>query len=180
MTEQDFLSSTDQGRMLREPLDIPGDQILERRLSPRKLRLFACAISRRAPPPSRLAALAADAAECMADGLPFTPVAEPISWHVLHEDASEAARLMVEYVEELRDAERRPSGAEMAAMLRDIAGNPWRPVSLCGNPDHGSVTVRPHCPACRRLRTPAVLDLARAAYGERGGGAPIFSGPPPG
>ena len=56
-----------------------------------------------------------------------------------------------------------------AALLRDIVGNQFRPVSLCGSKDHGSVTVRPYCGACQRLRTPTVLSLARAAYEERPG-----------
>jgi hypothetical protein len=65
-----------------------------------------------------------------------------------------------------------------AALLRDLVGNPWRPVTLpyrcrecgipCGTPASGYYCVR--CGAdesvCPWL-TPTVLSLARAAYDER-------------
>ncbi len=56
--------------------------------------------------------------------------------------------------------------AARAALLRCIVGNPWRSTILCG-------TFQPHdhnrstCLRCKELCTPIVLDLARAAYGER-------------
>lgn len=64
-------------------------------------------------------------------------------------------------------AVQQPPTPGAADLLRDIVGNPFRPVSLCGNPDHGSVTVRPYCPACNRFRTPTVLSLAGQAYQVR-------------
>lgn len=50
MTEQEWLTIMDPARMLTEPLDVPGNQNLasplQGRISPRKLRLFACACCR--------------------------------------------------------------------------------------------------------------------------------------
>jgi hypothetical protein len=50
-----------------------------------------------------------------------------------------------------------------AAILRDIFGNPFRPVSLCGATVE---TTEPSftCVACQRILTPDVRSVAQAAY----------------
>jgi hypothetical protein len=78
--------------------------------------------------------------------------------------------------------------APQAGLLRDVFGNPFRPVTLCGltrKPFHtqhahvdenGGFWLESECPVCARLRTPAAVALARTAYegepcsrcGERG------------
>lgn len=66
-----------------------------------------------------------------------------------------------------------------AALLREIIGNPHRPVTLCGmdrKPFHnqfahvdknGGFWLETECPTCAAFRTSTILALARAAYEER-------------
>jgi hypothetical protein len=72
--------------------------------------------------------------------------------------------------ENLSEQQRHSNAQVCCAILRTIVGNPFRSASLCGNRDHGSVVVRPYCPACRRILTHAdgrVPKLASVIYDER-------------
>lgn len=65
-----------------------------------------------------------------------------------------------------------------ADLVRDIFGNPFRPITLCGmtpKPFHNQYVhvdkndgfwLAMECPVCDRLRTPDVLALAQVAYNE--------------
>ncbi len=55
-----------------------------------------------------------------------------------------------------------------AALLRDIIGNPWKPVMLADPVDWMGFPPGPHYKLPRSWLTPPVLALARDAYEERG------------
>ena len=153
MTEQDWLASEDPERMLSS-LDegLPtasgydmGHGLGGQKFSGRKLRLFACACFRVLHPnPMNDSEVDKDtifAAERHADDPRF-----PLPWlgyWVVSPDVREAAH---------DAATCTPGPARVAALIRDIAGNPWRPVTL--NP---------------AWLTPTVLSLAQAAYDKRPG-----------
>jgi hypothetical protein len=71
------------------------------------------------------------------------------------------------------------NSAAQVTLLRDIAGNPFRPLTLCGlerrpfdnqwaHVDaNGGFWLEAECPACRPLLTPTVIAIARRAYDER-------------
>jgi hypothetical protein len=188
-----------------------------RRVSDRKLRLFACACCRQvwdrlADPRSRRAV---EVAERYADGAAAEEEVTDagrdaalarIHMHPVGEGPWAAAYLASTAICPLQDGEWGFPGelpdavnvavgmlgtgvaATWAAILRDVAGNPWRPVTL---PDEAlcrrclswfAPAKKRHyqCPACDapgpftracRWLTPTVLSLAHAAYDERPGRA---------
>jgi hypothetical protein len=145
--------------------------------SPRKLRLFAAActllLPRRTPGLRR----AVEAALAFADGETGAPELEaarwdhpPGPWTVCNPDAGEAAYYVV------RDYSLTGRRAEMAALLREVLGNPSRPAELrhLGNAlcrrCNGAGTwpdIYPPapCPACSCV-TPAAQGIARRAYDD--------------
>ena len=72
-----------------------------------------------------------------------------------------------------------PKLTDFASILRDIFGNPWKLVTLCGmerKPFHnqyahvdanGGFWLEADCHACARFRTATVVSLAQAIYDER-------------
>jgi hypothetical protein len=183
MNETRWLSSDDPGEMLNHVRD---------KMSSRKLRLFACATWRLHHAPLRQELI--DAAEEWADGVIDREVAicrvasmapaEP--HHTLFQPAAE--RAAGNAIVNCR------ARAACAALLRDVVGNPFRPVSLpvasrgglcaaCarGRHDHCGAQVstsgiRCGCQVCWGAArcpwlTPQALTLARAAYEERPGRA---------
>jgi hypothetical protein len=181
MNETRWLSSDDPGEMLNHVRD---------KMSSRKLRLFACATWRLHHAPLRQELI--DAAEEWADGVIDREVAicrvasmapaEP--HHTLFQPAAE--RAAGNAIVNCR------ARAACAALLRDVVGNPFRPVSLpvasrgglcaaCarGRHDHCGAQVstsgiRCGCQVCWGAArcpwlTPQVLSLARAAYEDRPG-----------
>lgn len=173
MTEQEWLASEDPAAMLRTVRrEHETGQSNVARVSDRKLRLFACACCRHPGVWVRLGAgfrRLVLAAEQAIEGL--TADLDRDDWEDL------------QVVGWNQSDETMPKVAQ-AALLRDIAGNPWRPVTLparpnckpgCpraaspAEPDHRLPRV---CPDCGRYwecpwLTPQVLSLAQAAYDER-------------
>jgi hypothetical protein len=161
MTEQEWLASTDPAAMLES---------VRGKVSDRKLRLFAVAVTRMALAMRRKSLVMledAETAERFADGLASESdmVIARISSNLwcCNEYADIAAvgsAIMV-----------RDRATETADLLRDIVGNPFRPVTLAAC-NCGSCVApgRQHhngpC-AVRRLRTPTVRNLAQAAYDDR-------------
>lgn len=133
-------------------------------ISSRKLRLFACAVHRLAPPTTKLSAKAAEDAERLADGRQMESDHAPIAWHVLNNSALDAANLMVQYVHELHASERRPTDPVMAALIRDVVGNPFRPKirrhTWFGAEEGEWGPLQPWL-------TPAVVGMARRVYDDR-------------
>jgi hypothetical protein len=199
LKEVDWLSSADPAAMLAH---VRGE------VSDRKLRLFAVACCRQvfgllADPRSRRAV---EVAERYADGLateeerrriadhgrgmlgvPLAGNGEHVqddrifpvlAWLTVWDDPAGAAHVMATGRGVLRVV---PPAAQ-AALLREVAGNPFRPVTLPGPPCPdctpgepeedcddcgGTGTVLGPCP----WLTPQVVALANAAYLERGGEA---------
>jgi hypothetical protein len=193
MTEAEWLASEDPAEMLG--LFAPEGAI---GISPRKLRLFACACVRQAwgrltDPRSRAAVEVAElfadggategslrvargaADDAHADGPDDDRVVTIYdAWACCLLDIGEGARLV------LTTPHSSPP-AVMAALLRDIVGNPWRPVwwaddpkkharprATFGGPSDDGAKGHPARVEMRRAwLTPTVLALARAAYDER-------------
>jgi hypothetical protein len=181
VTESEWLASEDPGAMLTALTQglsgLPADY--RRRPSDRKLRLFACACARVAVRHEvyreRGAAVlrSADAAEAAVDGGPRHPI--------LDRDPALAARTELEIVLALHSG----LGAPLTALLRDVVGNPWRPLELqlvnghlCElvgrdetpeNPPRGEVRSTLVRERWRHVRwlTPAALGIARRAYDLR-------------
>lgn len=164
MTEQEWLSSSDVGRMLGwitgQPVwTIPPPS----GISDRKLRLLACACDLNAAggaPPWWLADVLGAIDDPGGHAVPRVMrdrFVNPVQWVRMYFQSypCEAA-------------------SRNAALLRDVIGNPFRPVPpLCGTgcPDPGEGY---HGPGC--VRTTTVLGLARAAYdGHDGGLLPILA-----
>jgi hypothetical protein len=204
MTGQEWLICTEPGRMLawaRSPAVDTANRAAQCQayaLSDRKLRLWVCgvawALEDHARHPDWVKALGT--AEAFADGLP-TPFGPPKRgaleaarksvdsaygwlWCALHHDVS---RGVEEAIRTARGFGARWRSAEAAALLRDVVGNPWRPMALpscprCGSegvvdvPDGYVVPHQADCPVCRgaghAFATSTVLDLAASAYRERG------------
>jgi hypothetical protein len=180
MGEAEWLAAEDPIPMLAwltEPDDSPPASRFDL-ASGRKLRLFACAcallLPRRTPGLRR----AVGAALAFADGETGLPELEaarweqpPGPWTVCNPDAGEAAYYVI------RNDSLTGRRAEMAALLREVLGNPFRPVELrhLGNAlcrrCHGAGT-RPDvyppkpCPACSCI-TPVALAVGWRAYDER-------------
>lgn len=157
MTRDEWLSSDDPAAMLRA-LELPDElpQGRSRMPSDRKLRLFAVACFRRniaaSVPPSHSDCVIAEQVERWADGGPRPSAAHRpgLSYFVLEADAIDAAR---GHCGEPLPADR----AEVAALLRDVVGDPFARLK------------RPF-PPNRLIWTPEMLRavwLARAAYDER-------------
>lgn len=195
MTETDWLASDDAGAMLRwvrgEAGVIPAS--VQYPISDRKLRLFAAAIYRSAQGKHysrRDAFTSAEMTERWADegveppelGLPFREMASG-KWRLI--SASRHAESALSWCRDWMLPK-----ATQAALLRDIVGNPFRPVMLPAGPPcrkcrgkgkrpsgAGGAVDRPShrpCEVCEGTGhgpcpwlTPDVLALAQAAYDQR-------------
>jgi hypothetical protein len=205
MTESEWLACADPAAMLAE---VRWDErrTPPHRASDRKLRLFACACCRDIWPllTDARSRQAIEVAEDFADGkegvtpgvlqracdealdvdhAPFPRLlgdprgaATAASW-CASRDAYDAACGVLRHL---------PDGRHQAGILRDIIGNPWRPVALPPGPaarckcwgysTFGKPVPAMACPSCQGkgtipgpspVLTPTVLSLAQAAYEER-------------
>lgn len=186
MTEQEWLTSENPVLMLRELRSKSDLSWMTRSLdniSDRKLRLFACACCRLNPMSKEMQAVAV--AERFADGQASAEelhraglaTVDGGKWTVCSPDALQAAHGI------LADGHFRGGGELSAVLLRDIVGNPFRPVMLPKvraerpstreiglprgarpmipvSPEYDEFTVRPP------WLTPQVLSLAQAAYDD--------------
>ncbi len=183
MTEAEWNAGEDVGAMLAQVQNWRGGSDPPRRASDRKLRLFACACWRAYRPhwldsagplgldPNALLR-AVIAAEDYADNPSGLLVMS--DWPL--DGSGEACAS--ETVRRIGDSA--TVKQLMAALLREVAGNQFRSVTLCGlkrKPFHTQFAhvdtndgfwLETECPACARLRTPQVLSLAQAAFDERG------------
>lgn len=202
MTEQEWLASEDPGAMLAWWLGPVPEAVnpVEKRSRDRKLRLFAVARARLLQPLSTQEAACRDAllvAERHADdeGDPDVRGRATNAMDDVRCFGNPCAACLARYAvrssflpNTLQVHGETPNPAGQAALLREIAGNPFRPLVrhddyVC--PDHPhhrktyfSATGRgpfcPECPGCppmvrpwKTWLTPTVLSLARAAYEER-------------
>lgn len=176
----DWLASEDPVEMLTH-LRPSGQSGTASRISDRKLRLFVCACCRLVWPllTDQRSRRAVEVAERFADGeatweerfrawdsavsvgfdsytLTFTAARCSDDPEYLYLAPGIVCRSLSRFV----------PPAALATLLREIVGNPWRPVALCGKV---CTRGKPRCECnfCRPLLTPTVLDLARAAYDER-------------
>jgi hypothetical protein len=181
MTEQEWLASEDPPALLSWAQGEGLCGHLLYRLSGRKLRLLACACARFDEDPGRFAGDAIRRAEWIADGLESP--ADPTGPH--HEGWRVADRWLAQ-------PDARAAAAAWAvcvrpgvgaALLRDIVGNPFRPVMLPYERRCRRCKRRPPdqwwtiCPFCLPdlsgfggsypWLTPAVLLLAGRAYEDR-------------
>jgi hypothetical protein len=177
MTDAEWLAADDPVPMLdflNPGLALPGVSLA----SPRKLRLFACACALLLPRRTLGLRRSVEAALAFADGDigEYKMEAErwdivPGGWTVCNPDAGEAAYYVV------RDDSLTGRRSEMAALLREVFGNPFRPVelrhlgnALCrrcnGAGTRPDVYPPAPCPACSCV-TPAALAVGRRAYDER-------------
>jgi len=199
VTETEWLASEDPAAMLRHlnviyepgPVSEPGF-LPERRISDRKLRLFACAVlagdSPLSYPPQA-------AAEAFADGEIGVDELR-IAWarpgpgliaggRAFAEMAADWAGSLLSHLTALH----RMTLPKAAHLLRDIVGNPWRPATLpkswegclsCGGrgwtvSTASSLVSSRKCSCTQGQRqtapcswlTPTVLSLAQAAYDHR-------------
>ncbi|MCC6419525.1 MAG: hypothetical protein IT429_14930 [Gemmataceae bacterium] len=153
-----------------------GEDSYQLTASDRKLRLFACAVARRAVPAgatdwkvSRITWEDIATAERCAEGL---ATADDLTQARIASDLWCCDRNAVRAAEE---SARILRPAESAALLRDVFGNPWRPVEI-GTP----VAVLPGGLVSKWKRWPpwynsTVVGLARAAYEERAAGGILDS-----
>lgn len=177
MTESEWLTCADPVAML-DYLSHAGNR--HECATERKLWLFVCAVQRAwwgEAPRRDLASITT--LERMADADNVTrPGLENVHFtYTVPPDARDAA------LECVRVHNSRGDSKKWAAIIRDIVGNPFRPVelSLCegcyGREDHGpsgnANWKRSECPCCGGVGriapwlTPAVLSLAQAAYDTR-------------
>jgi ribosomal protein L37E len=186
MTEQEWLASTDPSAMLTHLLGEEGEpgaevrRVTGTRPSDRKLRLYACVCSRvgvrhEVYRGRGVAVLrSTEAAEAAVDGGPRHTI--------LDRDPALAARTEMEIVLALHSG----LGGPLAGVLRDVVGNPFRPLDgsrpvrderVCEKCGHRSARHPGKCAACgsdhvRKWRvrdtwgwlTPAVRGIARRAY----------------
>jgi hypothetical protein len=182
VTESEWLASENPARMLRWLTGTPGfgpanaTGLLAPPSPPsdRKLRLWACACCRQGwhlltDPRSRRAV---EVAERYADG-DATEAERVAAADTANFDAPPTCfTCYVDPADGLDHIARLPaaSPALQAALLRDVFGNPWRPVfALCGNNtwrlrEGRTVCV---CDRCQGWVYPAALDIARRAYDLR-------------
>lgn len=166
MTEAEWLASEDPAAMLRAVPRVDGEQVADGpfTFSDRKLRLFACAATRLAG--SRGSEPVA-AAEAWADGGPKPDNLE--RWIILEDNAVWVAFDVANPRWGAAFGPDNPRVAQIqtakAALLRDIVGNPFRPVTPFWR------TRTPGGPTLligeKAYITPQVLTLAEAAYSER-------------
>jgi hypothetical protein len=202
MTEFDWIVSEDPVAMLRWlHQDFGKLQVTGYDVSPRKLRLFACGCCRLIWPflADQRGRRAVEVAErhadgqameeevvtalgAMRDGLCGGPPLEPRwSYHLLWETmraipvtaAREASRIALGELPGVVTSSR--GRAAQAALLRDLIGNPWRPVLMrpcrsCGRESALAAT----CPECETVLpwlewhgVESVCALSGAAYNER-------------
>ena len=186
MTESEWFNSTDPQAMLRWLVNPAGPANSRIVPSDRKLRLFAVACARSIASQHQAIRLrAVDAvslkairtAEEQADGLITDREAEqrfPAAT-ICMPNAAEASAWIV------KDAMLIDNGAGVAAVLRCVVGNPFRPVVLPHFPDcpvcegsgrflvgSGEDAESMSCQCCP-WRTPTVVGIAQAAYNERPG-----------
>jgi hypothetical protein len=160
MDEHEWLTSTDPAAMLealREPLS-PNMRRLGAAagslISPRKMRLFACACGRElAKNPQSFARLTMaeresflSANEEYADDAGPRPIGDPGCY------LPGSPKLSAQHVASLRD-----HASKFSQILRCVVGNPFRPVQRWRFAPGDGIT----------LATPTVLALARAAYADR-------------
>ena len=180
MTEAEWRSSEDPAAMLawRTGRYPDGTRVaVGGCLSDRKLRLFACACCRQVWHllTDERSRRAVEVAERYADGAVGAWECEMAAKGA--SDADEAARRAeprAHWAASWAADTRRPgevarallylprNAAAQAALLREIVGNPFRPVSR--SDQHGS---QPGVVIPARFFTPTVLSIARAAYDER-------------
>ena len=188
VTDAEWLASDDPRAMLdfltARPQQAAATNV--RRISNRKLRLFACAVARLQGPreDAELLRAADDAEEYAETGRRVTGrrVSDRLDMNCA--DAASAARYAAGEIWGTASTTRQVAQAEKASLLRDIAGNPFRPVALPkGQPCprcNGTGTLwrsrtrGSDCPQCKGegyqrcpWLTPDVLALAQAAYLER-------------
>jgi hypothetical protein len=160
LTEQEWLTSDDPAAMLAWVAAQPADRAGTRTnhvVSDRKLRLFACAVSR------RLSAFAGESValvEAYADDprrfqRQFLET-QDLGYWCASDDPVEAAETLAQTTAGVREG---------AALLRDVVGDPFRPVPLPWAQDRPA-DGEPSPPYCPWL-TPQVLTLARVAYEKR-------------
>lgn len=185
MTEQEWLTGTPPPAMLAwasgaalgptTPSALPPGY---RAMTARQCRLFACGCCRLVwgslDEESRRAVACGEAWADGADPDSRDELAGRTSTGCLYHDADVGARLAMDYA-----SGRGCTAGEVASVLRDIFGNPWRPASLppvcvrCGGERYEPETDHAVCAGCggamtgRKHCTPDVLSLARAAYEER-------------
>lgn len=165
MTEADWLASEDPAAMLRWWRDRQASaaQPIFPSKDDRKLRLFACAC-------------------CAANG---TALASVDAYERDGPPAQDGVQDHTDLMWAKGWTERSPrvSQARKAALLRDVVGNPYRPVTIarevreCCGKRWANADGPQYCPTCGDLAacslqreawlTPQVLSLARAAYEER-------------
>jgi len=149
MTEQEWLECTDPQNML----EFVGSQA-----SDRKLRLFACACCRRLPLVTEVGRnlRAVEAAEHYADGLvpkrdlkkarKVAGLGQRLTSFEPFDEALQAVQLAAQWTPPARQR-------QFADVLRDVAGNPFRPVTLRYT--------------WRAWQGGTVVKLAQAIYDER-------------
>jgi hypothetical protein len=160
MTEQEWHFSGDPAAMLAH---------VQGKVSDRRLRLWACACCRvQGPGVVPHVMRSVEAAEKFADTGSISPGER--SEHGAWTCTPEGLQSMLRFVVGHRGADPR----QQAALLRDIVGSPFRPVTwacgrcgatrICG---HWTACPVVNCAAPRPWATPTVLALAQAAYDLR-------------
>lgn len=148
MTESGWISSDDPIPMLSHLLGATPPA------SERKLRLFACACCRAGWPGEEKVEKFVEAHERFADGLLALAGFAAVEESLFPQRLWEVARDGTDWLGDELDYAQSGAGVQ-AALLREVFGNPWRPVAF--DPS---------------LRTQIVLSLAQTAYDERlAGGA---------
>lgn len=201
MTESEWLASEDPEAMLRWLSWSHQSRNPLPRASDRKLRLFVVALALEYHKEWFSDALAA---HLWIDGLAAPPAPSPSRWNLYdlpaRGAATEAVRNLTKAVVRptkwvtpagIREARRRVRRDRAAALLRDLLGNPWKPVelppgekckgcrgegSVFGGAGGASLAREPRI-KCRRCQgrgftshpwlTPNVLAVATAAYDDR-------------
>lgn len=193
MTESEWISSDDPGAMMRhvngsarnlpEAVDLARRGLPARRrmISDRKLRLFACACCRALDPRPRVTPSEEKwlvETECAIEGDQVSlRDGNPYWWFLASNLVSRLGDLLAMYPS--------PTLKPIAALLREIVGNPFRPLTVKWAED-GNLYYNPRKPKawpksndpvdavmdgmcwerCPWL-TPTVLSLAKTAYEER-------------
>lgn len=204
MTEAEFLTSTDPTALLSFVCDGTDGWRQQHRATRRTLRLFVCACVRQAVPrPGRhdeeAIRIVEDTKAGEADGAPVElwKMVSETTYQIGWSGAETAARHTIRHV--LRDHATTATPAGLAALLREIVGNPFRPATLpvdeeckrCkGKGDlpagaGGAWVGRPARVGCEKCGgrggrcswlTPLVAQMARTIYDDRAfGDLPILA-----